>query len=207
MSSQNRPDDMHETISFPGLKFELFELQGLLTYTLTRSGKTPKVYKIHADDFETDDDDGSDGSCQEAPRSSTRGISASAVGLQLRLVKNDGILSMEYETDDGTAAQWTFDGLALLDGGTMLAAAATQTDTDPNKCFVCGQDKKKTLEMKHQEVQTDAIVTRSIDTQTVEFTFHSTAVQATPKSLPFHHHIQRLSRFSDPSSTFQRLKA
>jgi hypothetical protein len=108
---------------------------------------------------------------------------------------------MEYENDDGAAAQWTFDGLALLDGGTMLAAAATQTDIDPSKCFVFGQDKKETLEMKHQEIQSDAIVTRSMDTKTAEFTSRNTAVQATPKSLPFQHHtpeaVQILGPFID----------
>ncbi|KAH4060477.1 hypothetical protein HBH49_002790 [Parastagonospora nodorum] len=175
---------MRELISLLGLRFYLFELRGSLTYTHTRNGKGPKVYEICESDIE--DEVESESSSTESTTKPRPGVDASAVGVQLRLVKNDGLLTIEFEGKDGSAAQWTFDGNELLGGGSMVAAAATQTDVDEKKCLICGVEKRQNVEVKHEETQTDTTSTKSMETQTAAQTTSSSGVQVTPPTIPVH---------------------
>jgi hypothetical protein len=187
---------MRKLISLLGLRFYLFELRGSLTYTHTRNGKGPKVYEICESDIE--DEVESDSSSTEGTTKPRPGVDASAVGVQLRLVKNDGLLTIEFEGKDGSAAQWTFDGNELLGGGSMVAAAATQTDVDEKKCLICGVEKRQNVEVKHEETQTDTTSTKSMETQTTEQTTSSNRVHVTPPSMPIHHQMPRALEILGP---------
>lgn len=175
---------MHEAISNPGVKFIFFKLHGTLSYIVTRTGKPPKVYKLHADDFDNDSDGPNDDNIQVKSETPENGTTASAVGLRLQLVKNDGVLEMEYESGEGATAKWMLDGLALHDGGIMCTAAGTQTEQDAEKCAVCGRGREEKREVMHREVQTDTTATRSMDTQTTGYPATSTAVQTTSNPIP-----------------------
>jgi hypothetical protein len=164
---------MHEPIYHLGLRFYLLELRGSLKYTLTRPDKTPKVYEIC--DSDLDDGSSSENSNTEEPKKLKSGLDVSAVGIQLRLIKNDGVLKIEFEGRDGAAADWTFHGLALIEGGRMVAAAATQTDVEA-----------RMVESRHEESQTDIVATQSIGCQTSAVRTSSTGVQTTPEKTPLH---------------------
>lgn len=69
-------------------------------------------------------------------------------------------LNFEYEGTDGSAATWAFDGMKSLSGEKMAAASA-QTDNVPEKCLVCG------VEKKDGGTQTESPVMRSMVSQTV----------------------------------------
>jgi hypothetical protein len=94
---------MHELISYLGLRFYLFELQGNLKYTHTRNIKAPKVYETCESDIE-DGNDSDTSSTEKAPKLKS-GIDASAVGIQLRLIKNDGLFKIEFEGRNGASAE------------------------------------------------------------------------------------------------------
>jgi len=191
---------MRDLISNPGLKFYLFELRGSLTYTHTRNGKAPKVYEICESDI--DDESESDSSTNAGTTYLKSGVDASAVGIQLRLLKNDGLLKFEFEEKDGSAAVWMFNGTEPLGGIGMVAAAATQTEFDEKQCLVCGMEKRQDVEVKHEETQTDMTATESVETQTTAQTTSSNGVQVTP---PAHHQLPRaletLGPFIDAHST------
>ncbi|KAF1913645.1 hypothetical protein BDU57DRAFT_502319 [Ampelomyces quisqualis] len=167
---------MSTTISIPGLGLYLFELQGSLKCTLTRNGRPTKVYEFDESDL---DDESHSTSDSEIPRDQLKaGIDASGVGVQLRLFKNDGVLRIEFEGKTGSTAVWTFEGLELPNGGSLVAAATTQTKFDPKECVICGATKTKILEMKHEETQTAAPSVKSTDKQTtMEITSTSTGVE------------------------------
>jgi hypothetical protein len=188
---------MHELISHVGLRFTLSELHGSLTYTLTRPGKTPKVYDLC--DSDLDDGSNSESSDPEEVNKTKPGLDASAVGIQLRLIKNDGVLKIEFEGKDGAMANWAFAGLALV------AAAGTQTEVDVKKCFVCGEEKRETVKVKHEETQTDMAASQSFGTQTASSTAGSTGMQtanhfrlnlarpkAVKKKVPLHRQFLRI---------------
>jgi hypothetical protein len=90
---------MHELISSPGLQFELCELRGSLTYTFNRAGKPAKQYVLSESDFEdiTADEDSED----ERPQPRKPGLEASAVGIHIRILKNDGQLQFDFEGTNG----------------------------------------------------------------------------------------------------------
>jgi hypothetical protein len=85
------------------------------------------------------------------------------------------VLKIEFEGRDGAAADWTFHGLALIEGGRMVAAAATQTDVEA-----------RMVESRHEESQTDIVATQSIGCQTSAVRTSSTGVQTTPEKTPLH---------------------
>jgi hypothetical protein len=184
---------MHELFSHLGLRFYLFELQGDLKYTHTRNNKACKIYEICTSDIE-DGDDSDTSSTEDAPNLKS-GIDESAVGIQLRLIKNDGLLKIEFEGRNGASAEWTFNGMELLGGGSMVAAAATQTDADEEKCLVCGEEKRKEVEVKHEETQTVIDIMQSVGMQTAESTTRSVGVQA---SSPIHHQIPQAREILGP---------
>jgi hypothetical protein len=162
---------VHKIAPLPGIKFYLLELRGWLRYTLTRPGKAPKVFKLC--DADLDDND------VDKPEKLKHGLDASAVGIQLRLLKNDGVLKVEFEGRDGAVANWTFNGLALMNGGRMVAAAATQTDVEVKV-------EEVEVEVKNEETQTNVVVTQSTGFQTKAVTVSGTEVQTTLPDVPLH---------------------
>jgi hypothetical protein len=115
--------NMHELISHPGLQFYVFQLSGKLTYTLCPTGRPPKTFELDESDFQD-----AEGAVKEEGSLTMEGTAASAVGLELELIKNIGHLQMKFEGSDGGSAAWEFDGLEELGkSGKMYAMAATQT--------------------------------------------------------------------------------
>jgi hypothetical protein len=174
---------MHKIAPLPGLKFYLLEFRGWLKYTLTRPGKAPKIFKLC--DADLDDND------VDKPEKLKHGLDASAVGIQLRLLKNDGVLKVEFEGKDGAVANWTFNGLALVNGGRMVAAAATQTDVEV-------KIEEVEVEVKHEETQTNVVVTQSTGFQTKAFTVCSAEVQTTLPDVPLHRQLPGLVEMLGP---------
>jgi hypothetical protein len=64
----------------------------------------------------------------DGPERSPVGKDASTVGLKIKLVRNDGIFSIDYEDKDGSIAEWTFEGLQEMGNRPgIYASAGTQT--------------------------------------------------------------------------------
>jgi hypothetical protein len=156
---------MHELISHLGLRFYLFELGGSLKYTLTRRGHAPKIYEICEADIEVGRN--SDTSSTGEPKKMKAGIDASAVGIQLRLIKNDGVLKIDFEGKNGSTAQWTFQGMQLSDGERLVATATTQTHIDPKKCLMCGGKQDQMMRIKHEGTQIPTVTTQSAGFQLI----------------------------------------
>jgi hypothetical protein len=114
------------------------------------------------------------------------GLDASAVGTSLCLSKNDGRLRIEFEEDNGAAAEWTLEGMELLDGEKMVAAVSTQTDVDPEKCLVCGEEKRRIVGMKDEETQTDTRAMQPMETQTIVLPTSSTTIQVALSPVPLY---------------------
>lgn len=113
---------MYEPVFRPGLHFYIMRLDGTLSYTLTVPGKPDKHGELNETDFEDAQDQIKD---EELPTEA--GKDASAVGLELKLVKNIGLLTMTFEGKDGGKATWTFQGLKeLRQGDKMYASVGTQ---------------------------------------------------------------------------------
>ena len=157
---------MRELISSPGLQFELFELHGSLTYTFTRAGGRPAVQNVLSDldlvDL-TRDEDSEDG----MPQPKKPGLDASAVGIRVRVLKNDGRLQLDFEARDGGSAKWVFDGLSASDEGPLYATASTQTLPDPRTCMTCGRSSMPPEEVTNSGAQTREQVNEDADTPTL----------------------------------------
>jgi hypothetical protein len=148
---------MHQLISSFGLQFSVFELQGTLTYEHTRSGRPAKRYEISETDIEdVSDNEASDAGALTAVRA---GIDASAAGIQVRLIKNDGHLLMKFEGRDGSTSEWTFDG---MDTQRMASSISTQTLIDPDKCATCGHEIPAKSEMRESDTQTDVVAVQQV---------------------------------------------
>lgn len=151
---------MLQLISHFGVQFYLFELQGTLTYEYTKIGKPPKQYQISDEDLD-DDSDGVTGDT-EGVLLHRSGIDASAVGIQLRLTKNDGLLRMKLEGRHGTTAEWVFEGLHATDTGRIVASTGTQTHINPKTCVLCGNEKAKPTMLRHCASQTDVVAVKCV---------------------------------------------
>jgi hypothetical protein len=156
---------MYELIFNPGVQFELFKLRGLLTYNFTRAGKPEKQYVLSEADFE--DTNESNDSDPQSVLSGRPGPELSAVGIRLRLLKNDGLLRMEFEGTDGSSAKWMFEGLNIENGTSAVASATTQTLIDPINCTVCGQKQVTQGETTDCGTQTSHQATEDNSTQTI----------------------------------------
>ncbi|KAF1958603.1 hypothetical protein CC80DRAFT_502550 [Byssothecium circinans] len=68
------------------------------------------------------------------------GNDASAVGMSVRVARNKGILKMEYKSDNGAEASWTFNGLVNVGvkGNYMSANMAVQTEVTPAAVMMTG---------------------------------------------------------------------
>ncbi|KAF9699195.1 hypothetical protein EKO04_003275 [Ascochyta lentis] len=155
---------MNELISNPGLRFVLYKLKGSLTYTHARDGKPAKQYNISDADFEeTSCSQGDDAETSRLPRS---GVHASAVGCQLLLIKNEGVLQITFEGKMGASANWTFRGLDSGTGNAILASAGTQTYTDPDHCIACRHKMVVPSSIQDTGTQTDTMAVTEMGTQT-----------------------------------------
>jgi hypothetical protein len=123
---------MHELQSHPGLQFYIIKIDGTLKYSFSWNRKTAKKYEISDIDFEgiTGDHIKEE---QGAGELLAVGTEASAVGLQILLVKNEGTLNMEFKGKSGGHASWTFEGLQEVKGGSVYANAGIQTNRTPAK--------------------------------------------------------------------------
>lgn len=155
---------MRELISIPGLQFQLFELHGSLTYTFTRAGR-PAVQSVLSElDYVdlTRDEDSEDG----MPQPKKPGLDASAVGIQVRVLKNDGQLQLDFEARDGGSAKWVFDGLSANDKTPLSASASTQTSPDPKLCVTCGRSSISPAEVADPGAQIEERVGEEASTPT-----------------------------------------
>ncbi|KAF2632881.1 hypothetical protein BU25DRAFT_85121 [Macroventuria anomochaeta] len=163
---------MHQLISHFGLKFYLFDLQGVLTYELTKDGRSAKTYEISETDvkFASSSEDSIIDNLQPAKA----GLDISAVGIQLHLLRNDGLLRMWFEGREGCTADWTFDGLKATTNGRMTASAGAQTCVDLDKCILCGIKETKRSDMRNCASQTEVVTVQSVS-------FSADAAQQTTK--------------------------
>jgi hypothetical protein len=116
---------MYELISYPGLQFYVYRPSGTLKYTLTVAGRSPRDFELHDTDFDSED---ADGVVKYEECLSIQGTDASAVGLKLKLVRNNGILDIHFQGRYGSSAHWTFKVLQEAGNKTgMYASASTQT--------------------------------------------------------------------------------
>jgi hypothetical protein len=127
--------------SLPGLKLSVYQLDGTLKCTLLRTGKASIVCDIDKSDLSDKDD---------PPNSYSESITA--VGIQLRLLKNDGVVKVEFSGSDGAEARWTFNGLAQTNEGGVMVSALTRTSNDATKCPTCGQEKVSTAKAPPQKL-------------------------------------------------------
>jgi hypothetical protein len=146
---------MHEPISLPRMKLYLYQLRGSLKCTFTRNGGAAKVYHFSESDLGQQDATAAR-SIEETHEHLLR-IDASAVGFRIRLLKNSGVLKIKFCGKDGAMADWTSDGLALAHGGRMMAAAASQTFVDADKCLLCSRQNTDDVEIRFEEVQPDIL--------------------------------------------------
>jgi len=114
---------MHEIKPHPGITYYISKLDGTLTYTFKQGDKQARSFELDKSDFEwstlrsTNDRD-----------LNVAGTDVSAVGLNIKLVKNNGILAMQYQGEGGNTAQWVFEGLHETSRQSgMYASATTQT--------------------------------------------------------------------------------
>lgn len=165
---------MRELISSPGLQFELFKLHGSLTYTFTRAGR-PAVQNVLSDldlvDL-TRDEDSEDG----MPQPKKPGLDASAVGIEVRVLKNDGRLQLDFEARDGGSAKWVFDGLSANDAKPLSVSTSTQTIPDPSLCMTCGRSSGPPAEVTNSSAHTGKKVVEDAGTPTIT-TEDSTSVR------------------------------
>ncbi|EAT91685.2 hypothetical protein SNOG_00190 [Parastagonospora nodorum SN15] len=99
------------------------ELNGTLTYTFKLGDKPTRTFELDGADFEASTSEPADD-----VDFNMAGTAVSAVGLDIKLVKNDGIIEMQYQGEGGNTAEWAFDGLQETSRQSgMYASATTQT--------------------------------------------------------------------------------
>ncbi|KAI4703076.1 hypothetical protein J4E81_001953 [Alternaria sp. BMP 2799] len=140
-------------VKFAGLALYIHDLQsGTLTLLHERPNRKPKVYVLNEEDFE----DGVDEIDDETVPMLEPGLETSAVGLSLRLFKNDGALRITFEGEHGGVVDWKFQGLEGSKMGSMTACAFTQTM--PEASTGC-----KSVEVVPPEISISSIRTVSTD--------------------------------------------
>ena len=107
-----------------GLALFVHHLQsGTLTLIHERPNKKRTVYVLDGEDFEATAEE----IAEVTPAKLGSSLEASAVGLSLRLIKNDGVLEVSFKGEHGGVVDWTFHGLKSAHVGSMTACAFTQT--------------------------------------------------------------------------------
>ncbi|KAI4712946.1 hypothetical protein J4E89_001924 [Alternaria sp. Ai002NY15] len=121
-------------VKLAGFALYVHNLQsGRLTLLHERPNREPTVYTLNEEDFEENADELDD----EIVATMEPGIEASAVGLSLRLMKNDGVLKATFESEHHGVADWIFHGLRGSNGGRMNACAFTQTASETSAGCKC----------------------------------------------------------------------
>ena len=121
-------------VKFVGFALYVHDLQsGTLTLTHQRPNRKPAEYVLNEEDFEDSAGELDD----ETVATLEPGIEASAVGLSLRLIKNDGVLKATFESEHHGVADWTFHGLRGSNAGRMTACAFTQTAPETSAGCMC----------------------------------------------------------------------
>lgn len=139
-------------IHFAGLELYIYKLElGTLILNHERHGRKPKECTFNEEDFE----DGANTLDHTAVAKLKSGILASAIGLELCLTKNEGVLKMVFEGKTGGTATWIFNGIEVMYGGRVTASACTQTDIDPSRCSSCGEENILRSVVVSREMQTD----------------------------------------------------
>ena len=90
------------------------------------------MYKVDGEDFEDSAENVDDEIAAQ-----TSGVDLSAVGLKLRLTKNDGVFKMVLKGEGSGEAEWRLDGLEDGGGRCAMASAITQTSTEISRCRKC----------------------------------------------------------------------
>jgi len=121
-------------VKFVGFALYVHDLHsGTLTLTHQRPKRKPAKYILNEEDFEDSAGELDD----ETVATLEPGIEASAVGLSLRLIKNDGVLKATFESEHHGVADWTFHGLRGSNAGRMTACASTQTASETSAGCKC----------------------------------------------------------------------
>ena len=140
-------------VKFVGLALYIHDLQsGTLTLLHERPNRKPKVYVLNEEDFE----DGVDEIDDKTVSTLEPGLETSAVGLSLRLFKNDGALRITFEGEHGGIVDWKFQGLEGSEMGSMTACAFTQTMPEASTGY-------KSVEVVPPEMSIGSIQTVSTD--------------------------------------------
>jgi hypothetical protein len=143
-------------IKFAGLALYIDKLQqGRLKLTHKHPGKVPKECAIDDEDFEDSADDLSD---EDAAKLET-GLAATAIGLSLLVIKNDGVLKTSFEGKDGGVADWSFEGMNALFGNNVTVSALIQTEPDTPVCLKCAEAAQSGLSVSAVQ----CISTRSVE--------------------------------------------
>ena len=149
-------------VKLAGFSLYIYELQpGTLKLVYERSMKQPREYILNEEDFE----DGADAFDDETVASFVPGLEASAVGLRLRLIKNNGLLKMSLEGASGGVAEWIFDGKEVMSRGCVTVSALTQTKTIPLRCSTCGEESMTRTILADKEVQSEGLTVQEVNTQ------------------------------------------
>ncbi|KAF1354457.1 hypothetical protein EJ07DRAFT_182140 [Lizonia empirigonia] len=183
---------MRHFISHIGLKFYLFELQGTPTYEYTKAGRPAKQYEISEKDLE--DAGSSEAGDSETTPALKVGLDASAVGICVRLTKNDGLLQMKFEGREGRTAEWTFHGLKETSHRKMTVSSSTQTHVDAGKCVLCGNEGPKQSVSRDCASQTEVVTIHSVASRV-------RAMQAKDATVPFVKPEARTKTAFSPTST------
>ena len=150
-------------VKFAGLALHIIELQrGTLALKHGRPESQPREYILNEEDFE----DSADSLDDYAAAALASGLNASAVGLQLCLIKNDGNLKVSFQGKNGGWAEWTFRGMKIENGSRMIASAFTKTENNPTQCSVCGEERETRSGVSDEEVQTDTKQSKDSASQT-----------------------------------------
>lgn len=190
-------------VKFAGLALHIYELQpGTLAMRHERPGKQPWEYILTEQDFE----DSAEIMEAEALAMPETSLLASAVGLQIRLIKNEGHLKLAFTGENGGQAEWHFNDMEVVDGGRITACVLTQTDVDPSACPTCGADRMNNLTVSDMRVLTESTSAQLPGTltdtmQTVDFGTQTRTNHVTSSSAQTHALHESTSSANNSCST------
>lgn len=121
-------------VKFVRLALYIHDLHsGSLTLRHERPIRKPTTYVLNEEVFE----DGAHELDDKTVVTLESGLEASAVGLSLRLIKNDGVLKVSFEGEHGGVIDWSFHGMRGSNSGSMTACAFTQTTSEASSECKC----------------------------------------------------------------------
>jgi hypothetical protein len=174
-------------VKLAGLALYIHEPQpGRLRLTHQRPGRDSKEYTLDDEDFE----DSADNLNYDDVAKLEIGLAASAVGLSLRVMKNDGVFKINYEGNIGGPADWTLEGMEALTGSNTAATAFTQTESDASPCLRCVEATKP----QHSNSSIQAMSVSPVEMQALEpirMTFAATLSTSTQTLEPGTEHAEK----------------